>query len=294
MTDILKVSNLVKRYEGFALKGVNLCVSAGCVVGFVGSNGAGKTTTIKSILGLVVPNDGTIELFGEPVSAQGASLARAKARMGVVFDTCPFPSESRMRDVRALGRMAFPTWDNAVFDAYLSQFGIDEKKQVKSLSRGMGMKLQLAFALAHAPELLVLDEVTAGLDPLAREEVLDILRAFMENERHGILMSSHITSDLEKIADYVVCIDAGHEVFSCTIDEICDVAGIARCRAAEAEALMTSGLFGPGSLRVMRNDYFTDVLVPDRAALRRAFPDVACERVSLESYMLFMLKGEPR
>lgn len=178
-----------------------------------------------------------------------------------------------------------------MFDAYVRRFDIDKKKPIKSLSRGMGMKLQLAFALAHAPELLVLDEVTAGLDPLAREEVLDILREFVTDERHGILMSSHITSDLEKIADYVVCIDGGREVFSCSIDVICDMAGVARCRAAEAEELATCGLFAPGALRVIRNGYSTDALVSDRAALRKRFPDIACERATVEDYMLFMLKG---
>lgn len=223
-----------------------------------------------------------------------AALARAKARMGVVFDTCPFPNESRVSDVECVGRYAFPTWDRGVFAHYASRFDLDAKRKVKDLSRGMGMKLQLAFALAHAPELLILDEVTAGLDPMARDETLDILREFMRDERHGILISSHITSDLEKIADYVVCIDEGREAFSCTVDDICDQAGVVRCGSEQAERIVDGGVFPADSLRVMRSAYSCEVLVPDRAILARRFPQVACERVDIESYMRLMLKGEPR
>ena len=241
-----------------------------------------------------MPDAGTIELFGERTDSGEAAIARAKERIGVVFDTCPFLSESRVSDVASIGRFAWKTWDRLSFETYLRTFGLDPKKRVKDLSRGMGMKLQLAFALAHKPDLLILDEATAGLDPMARDEVLDILRAYMADGAHGILMSSHITTDLEKIADQVVCIDGGRTVFSCSTDEICDIAGIARCRSADVEAIAGAGLFEPGSLRVMRDAYSISVLVPDRAVLRRRFPEVACERASIEEYMAFMLKGESR
>lgn len=294
MTELLKVEGLVKSYGEFTLDHLDLTVPEGCVTGFVGSNGAGKTTAIKSILGVVLPDAGTIELFGERTDSGEAAIARAKERIGVVFDTCPFLSESRVSDVASIGRFAWKTWDRLSFETYLRTFGLDPKKRVKDLSRGMGMKLQLAFALAHKPDLLILDEATAGLDPMARDEVLDILRAYMADGAHGILMSSHITTDLEKIADQVVCIDGGRTVFSCSTDEICDIAGIARCRSADVEAIAGAGLFEPGSLRVMRDAYSISVLVPDRAVLRRRFPEVACERASIEEYMAFMLKGESR
>ncbi|WP_165053970.1 MULTISPECIES: ABC transporter ATP-binding protein [unclassified Adlercreutzia] len=231
---------------------------------------------------------------GPAPQVHDAALVRAKARIGVVFDTCPFPSELCVSDVERVGRFAFPTWERGVFERYARQFDLDAKKRVKELSRGMGMKLQLAFALAHAPELLILDEVTAGLDPMARDEVLDILRAFMADERRGILMSSHITSDLEKIADYAVCIDKGRVMFDCAVDAICDIAGVARCGAEQARAIVESGTFAPGSLRVMAGAYAHEVLVPDRALLSRRFPKVACERVGIEDYMRLMLKGEAR
>lgn len=301
MTDLIKVSGLCKRYEGFSLKNVSLSVTAGCVTGFIGSNGAGKTTTIKSILGLTRPDGGSITLFGEPVCGNGAhgdaadaTLARAKAHVGVVFDTCPFPGELHASEVECMGRYVFPAWSRASFEESMRRFGIDLKKQVKDLSRGMGMKLQLAFALAHDPQLLVLDEVTAGLDPMARDEVLDILRDFMRSENHGILMSSHITSDLEKIADYVVCIDAGREVFSCTTEHITDVVGVAHVAAHQVDEIVESGVFAPGSLRVCVGGYSCEVLVPDRALLRSRFPQVACDRASIDDYMRLMLKGDIR
>lgn len=293
MSEILKVTDLFKSYDHFTLDHINLQVPAGCVTGFIGSNGAGKTTTIKSILGLIKPERGSIELFEEslPLGNLPASL---KQRIGVVFDTIAFPSDCRMSDIAKLGQAAYEQWDKHYFSSLLSTFELDERHEIKSLSRGMGMKLQLAFALAHHPNLLILDEATAGLDPLARDEVLDMLREFMNDENHGILLSSHITSDLEKIADYVVCVDDGKHIFTKAIDEICDLSGIAHCRAAEAEEILTRGMFEPKSVRIIRSSYSTDILVPDRMKLTRAFPSVACDRANLEDYMRFMLKGEVR
>ena len=140
----------------------------------------------------------------------------------------------------------------------------------------------------------MLDEVTAGLDPMARDEVLDLLRDFMSDETRGILMSSHITSDLEKIADYVVCIDAGHEVFSCATEEIVDLAGLVRCALRQVDEIAASGVFEQGSLRVLAGGYSCELLVPDRARLRQSFPQVVCERASMDDYMRLMLKGDVR
>ena len=292
MDYLIRVEDLEKRYGDFALQDVSLAVEPGSVVGFVGSNGAGKTTTLKAILGLIVPDGGVIELLGEPVAGPGARaraqvLDAVKARIGVVFDTCAFPATCRVADVGAIGRAAYPTWSRRRFEELCEAFGLAPKKTVKELSRGMGMKLTLAFALAHDPELLVLDEATAGLDPLARDEVLDILRDFMASGDRGILMSTHI-------ADEVVCIDAGHPVFSLPKDVICDEAGVARCRAGELEEVLGSGALAPGAARVLRHDYGVDVLVPDRFAFARAFPQVPVDKASIEDYMTLMLKGEAR
>lgn len=296
MSDILKVSGLVKYYDQFTLDHINISVPKDGVVGFIGSNGAGKTTTIKAILGLISYDAGSIELFGDTLTetARNGLPAQTKQRIGVVFDTLPFPADCQLTDIAAIGKASYTNWDVSYFNHLIHTFELKRTKQIKSLSRGMGMKLQLAFALAHHPELLILDEATAGLDPLARDEVLDMLRNFMDEESHGILISSHITSDLEKIADYVICVDEGKQVFTKPIDEICDLAGIAHCRSAEVEELLQKELFEPQSLRIIRSTYSTDILVPDRVKLAQAMPSIACDRTNLEDYMRFMLKGEIR
>lgn len=294
MSDLLRIQNLEKHYDGFDLEGVSLAVPAGSVVGFIGSNGAGKTTTIKAILGLIRPDGGTISLFGEEVTgAPEKRLAELKQRIGVVFDTCSFPEELTVSTVGKLMAQCYKGWNPGAFRTLVQQLGLPADKTVKDLSRGMGMKLSLACALAHDPDLLILDEATAGLDPMAREEALDTLRLFM-GEHRGILMSSHITSDLEKIADYIVCIDEGRIVFAVEKDVITDVAGVAQCRAAEFDAIVDSGLLPRGTMHYERSTYGTAVLVPDRQAFAARFPQVALERADIDSYMSLMLKGEVR
>lgn len=290
MNDLLTITNLEKRYDGFALSDVSLTVPRGSVVGFVGSNGAGKTTTIKAALGLIRPDGGTVEL------ADGASPrdARAKQRIGVVFDACALPEEITVETAGAIMASVYTQWDHAAFERCLRTFGLPARKRISELSRGMGMKLSLSCALSHDAELLVLDEATAGLDPIARDEALDALRAFMADERHGILMSSHITSDLEKIADYIVCIEAGRIAFATEKDAITDLAGIAQCRAAEFDLVAESGFFAPGEMRFARHPYGTSVLVPDRFAFAERFGSIALDRADIDSYMGLMLKGEVR
>ncbi len=235
-----------------------------------------------------------MRLFGQAIEPGSAALDALKARIGIVFDTCAFPSTARVKEVGAIGRAAYATWDEVRWNELLAAFKLTPKKKVSELSRGMGMKLTLAFALAHHPQLLVLDEATAGLDPLARDEVLDILRDFVAEGDRGILMSTHITSDLEKIADEIVCVDNGAIVFSAPKDAITDEAGVARCRAAEVEALLAGGVVTPGAARVLRHDYGVDVLVPDRFAVARAFPDLVVDKATIEDYMTLTLKGESR
>ena len=293
MSDLLNIRNLEKHYDGFDLAGVSLSVPAGSVVGFIGSNGAGKTTTIKSILGLINPDGGQIALFGEEtLGTPPKRLAQLKQRIGVVFDTCSFPEELTIEAVGKLMAASYRAWDDAAFHARVKESELPLDKTVKDLSRGMSMKLSLACALSHGADLLILDEATAGLDPLARDEALETLRGFMSDDYHGILMSSHITSDLEKIADYIVCIDEGRIVFSIEKDAIVGQAGVAQCRAAEFAAIADSGLFAPGRLRYLRSTYGTSVLVPDRFAFAESFPQVVVEHADIDSYMSLMLKGE--
>lgn len=296
MTNLLNIANLSKRYEGFDLQDVNLRVPAGSVVGLIGSNGAGKTTTIKAALGLMQPDDGTVDMLGERIfpHAEKERIAQLKQQIGIVFDTCSLPEELTVEDAGKLMARVYGNWDQRAFAELLSTFETPKDKAIKDLSRGMGMKLSIACALAHHPRLLILDEATAGLDPLARDQALDVLRAFMEDEQHGILMSTHITSDLEKIADYLVCIDNGRIVFATEKDAACNQAGVAHCRTSEFEAIAASGLFPEGGLRFQRNPYGIDVLVPDRFAFAKQFDRVALERTDIDTYLTLTLKGETR
>ena len=296
---LIQASGLTKHYSGFSLAGVNVTVEAGQVVGFVGKNGAGKSTTIKALLGLISLDGGQASVLGySPRDLANSSSAKMKEQVGVVFDTISLPGHLKIEEVGRLMARAYSTWDAAGFQQRLIAAELDPKKAVKDLSRGMGMKLSLACALSHNPRLLILDEATAGLDPMARDEVLDILRDFVAvedaqgNPVNGILMSSHITSDLDKIADTVLCIDAGRPVFNIAKDEVCDLMGVARCRAAELEQIARSGVIAPGVMRIMRQDYGIDLLVPDRFAFTESFPSIPCDRMGIDEYMALMIKGE--
>lgn len=295
MNELVKIEGLTKSYDGFTLDEITLKVDAGEVVGLVGANGAGKTTLIKALLGLIDPDKGTASIFGCTLNGKDAHIDAVKRRIGVVLDTCAFLTTLRICDVASLGRASYPNWNAVQFTDLCKRFGLESKRQVKDLSRGMGMKLTLAFALSHNPELLILDEATAGLDPISREEILDILRSFMEEEGHAILMASHITTDLEKIADEVVCIDSGRTLFDLSKEAICDEAGIVRCRTAELEKVVASDIVsdsGAKGFKIMKRGLGIDMLVPDRFAFAAAFPDMVCERISIEDYMTLVLKGE--
>lgn len=297
MTDLINARGITKHYDGTAvLSEVSLNVPSGCVTGFIGVNGAGKTTTIRALMGLMELDAGEVIVFGEPFGpgVDDACARRLKERIGVVFDTCPFIGDLPVKTAGTLMKASFSAWKQGRFEDLLDRFELDPKKKIKDLSRGMGMKLQLACALAHDPDLLILDEATAGLDPMARDEILDLLRDFMSDENRGILISSHITTDLEKIADRIVCIDQGRIAFDVEKDEITDLAGVARCRAAEFEDVRTSGLVESGELKWMRQPMNIDVLVPDRFAFAKRFPNIACDRATIDDYMQLTLKGETR
>lgn len=292
---LIEARGLTKHYDGFSLEGVDLAVNEGEVVGFVGQNGAGKSTTINALLGLIRVDGGEGSVLGTPSDElTRASGAATKERVGVVFDTVSLPGHLRVADVGRIYASAFASWDAHRFSQLTRDLGLDPKKAVKDLSRGMGMKLSLACALAHDPQVLILDEATAGLDPMARNEALERLRDFVAQPGHAILMSSHITSDLERIADRVVCIDAGRIVFDLEKDAITDSAGVARCRVADLERIASSGMVPDSELRYLRHDYGIDVLVPDRFAFAEMFPDIPCDHMTIDDYMSLTLKGGVR
>ena len=290
MSNLLEIRDANRQVsDSFSLRNANLSIGSGEIVGLVGANGAGKTTLIRAALGLLKLDSGYAALFGEPLTAEipDPDARRLRSRVGVVFDTCPYPCELTVSQVEACIEPAFPTWDNTCFEALVDRFGLEPKKKVKSLSRGMGMKLQLACALSHNADLLILDEATAGLDPLARDELLDELRDYASTGNRGVLLSSHITSDLERIADRVVGIDAGSIIFDMPREKITDVVGIAHCTADQAQRILAC----VDGARIAKREFSCDVLVPNRFEFSEAFPEVPCDRASIDDYLHFILKG---
>ena len=290
MQNLLELKGASRRVsDRFSLRDVNLTVEPGQIVGFVGANGAGKTTTIRAALGLIKLDAGEVRLLGQKCSA-GASneLQRsARSRIGLVLDTCPFPSTLKVAEVERAVGSAYPTWSHETFRGLIDRFDLEPKAKVKDLSRGMGMKLQLACALSHKAELLILDEATAGLDPMAREELLDELLSFVADGQRGVLFSSHITSDLERAADRVVCIDNGAIVFDLPREDITDLAGIAHCTQAQAAELLAC----VDGARAAHHTYSVDVLVPNRHEVLETFPEIPCDRATIDDYLRLTLKG---
>ena len=290
MQNLLELKSISRRVsDRFSLRGVTLAVEPGQIVGFVGANGAGKTTTIRATLGLIKLDAGEVRLFGQRcgTDAPDESQRHLRSRIGLVLDTCPFPSTLKVGQIEALVGPAYPTWDRETFAGFINRFGLDPKTKVKDLSRGMGMKLQLACALSHHAKLLVLDEATAGLDPMAREELLDELLAFVADGQRSVLLSSHITSDLDRAADRVICIDNGSIVFDLPREDITDRAGIAHCTQTQAAELMAC----VEGTRAARHAYSVDVLVPNHREVLEAFPEIPCDRATIDDYLRFILKG---
>lgn len=290
MHNLLEIKGASRRVsDRFSLRDVTLTVEPGQIVGFVGANGAGKTTTIRAALGLVKLDAGEVHLFGQRCGADAPDETQRhlRSRVGLVLDTCPFPSTLKVGQIESLVGPAYPTWDRETFAGFINRFGLDPKTKVKDLSRGMGMKLQLACALSHNAKLLVLDEATAGLDPMAREELLDELLAFVADGQHSVLLSSHITSDLDRTADRVICIDNGSIIFNLPREDITDRAGIAHCTQAQATELMAC----VEGARATRHAYSVDVLVPNRRETLEAFPEIPCDRTTIDDYLRLMLKG---
>lgn len=290
MQNLLELKGISRRVsDRFSLRDVTLAVEPGQIVGFVGANGAGKTTTIRAALGLIKLDAGEVHLFGQRCGADAPdeSQRHLRSRVGLVLDTCPFPSMLKVGQIESLVGPAYPTWDRETFAGFINRFGLDPKTKVKDLSRGMGMKLQLACALSHKAKLLVLDEATAGLDPMAREELLDELPAFVADGQHSVLLSSHITSDLDRTADRVICIDNGSIIFDLPREDITDRAGIAHCTQSQAAELMACV---EGACAV-HHAYSVDVLVPNRCETLEAFPEIPCDRATIDDYLRLTLKG---
>ena len=275
----LELRGVCKKYDGFALRDVGFTLPRGTVMGLIGENGAGKTTTIKAVLDLIRPDSGEITVLGE----QSTSNPAVRERIGVVLDDGGFPSTMNAVQVDTLLGRAYRKWDTAQFFRYIERFGIDKEKAIKDYSKGMKTKLVIAAALSHHAELLLLDESTSGLDPVVRDEVLDLLYDFMQDDTHAILLSSHITSDLDKIADEITFIHKGEVLLSEPRDELLDTCGVLHCTAEQLEALE------PSVVRAKRVGAFGCEALVRRGGVPENWP---VEPVSIEQMMLFLTRGE--
>ncbi len=282
----IKIDHLTKDYGSFVLQDVSLAVPGGTIMGLIGENGAGKSTTIKCILNLIHRDAGTITLLDKDNIAEEAAV---KEDIGLVLDESLFHDSLRPRDVGKIMGKLYQNWDGRLFDSYLEKFSLSKDKLVKELSKGMKMKLSIAAALSHHPRLLILDEATSGLDPVVRDELLDEFLAFIQDEDHAILISSHITSDLEKVADYVTYLHKGRVAVQGAKDELLASYGRLACTRTDLAKVDRAFLAG-----VRENQFGCEALVKDRRAFRAAYPDLPVDPVSLEDIMVFTVKGEQK
>lgn len=278
MDNCIEVKNISRTYPQFSLKNVSFSVPCGSVVGFIGENGAGKSTTIKAILGLLKKGEGSVTVLGE--NADELSPA-TKEKIGVVFDGLSFPENLTVRQLDKVMRGIYKTWSSERYFGYMSRFGLPLDKRFKSFSRGMVMRLSIAAALSHDTQLLVLDEPTSGLDPVMRSEILDIFLDFMQDETHSILMSTHITSDLEHIADYICFIHKGEIVFTEERNEMLERHRVLKCTDAQLAAVDKADIIG-----VRRGRFQNEVLTCNA----QKYPDIPADAPTIEEIMVFYVK----
>ncbi|HJK58940.1 MAG TPA: ABC transporter ATP-binding protein [Methanocorpusculum sp.] len=280
----INVTGLCKSYQDFALDNVSFAVPKGSIMGFIGENGAGKSTTIKAMLNLIHRDAGNVEILGMDLDGHEKEI---KERIGVVFDECCFHDNLTPADISKILGNIYQNWDGKLYQKYLVQFGLDEKKKIKEFSRGMKMKLGIAAALAHRPDVLILDEATSGLDPIVREEILDIFLDFIQDENHAILISSHITSDLDKIADYLTFIHHGRIILSSGRDDLMDSMGIVKCGAEDLEKIEQDQI-----IRYRKNQFGCEVLIRNKRSFAVGHPEMVIDPVTTEAIMLFYSRGE--
>lgn len=277
--NVIEVKNVTKDYGDFKIDNISFAVPEGSVCGFIGQNGAGKTTTIKAILDVINVDAGEIFVFGQDVKIDSARL---REDIGVVFDEMGFHEFMTGKDINIMMKNIYKNWDENVFFEYLKKFSLPSKKPCGDFSRGMRMKLQIAVALSHNAKLLIMDEPTSGLDPIVRNEMLQIFREYVIEEDHTILLSSHITGDLEKLADEVVFINGGRIVLAGNKDEILEKHGLLKCKKDELRDINDELI-----VHTEVETFGVTVLVNDKNACAKLYPQMVIEQASLEDIMLF-------
>ncbi len=284
MENILSVKGLSKKYDNFELNNINIELPKGMIMGLIGENGAGKSTTIKAILNLIHTEEGKIEIFGLDNKKEERKI---KEDLGVVLDDSFLSEYLNATDIHKIMKNMYKNWDEKLYFSYLENFKLPKNKRLKEYSSGMKMKLKIMVALSHHPKLLILDEPTSGLDPIARNEILDLLQEFIQDENHGILVSSHITSDLEHIADYITFIHNGEKIFSKTRDELLENYAMVKCSEEEFKKIDKKDF-----VKYKKNRYEYEVLVENRYQFKQKYQGLIMDKSSLEDIMLIYSKGE--
>lgn len=288
MDYILKLDNVTKSYakSDFVLDSVSFALPHGSIMGFVGENGAGKTTTIGCILNTLFKDSGSIKLFGKEMIDTDVKL---REDIGVVYDGNNFPDYLTAHQLADIMRGIYKNWDDTLFQTYLSTFRLGTKQKIKTYSKGMTMKLAIAAALSHHPKLLILDEATSGLDPIMRDEMLDVFLDFVGQDDHSILLSSHITSDLEKVADYITFIHNGKIILTATKDDLVYQYAIMRCKESQFSEIDKSDI-----IAFRKRDYQIDVLVANEKEAKRKYKNVVIDHTTVDEIMLLLVKGEQK
>ena len=284
MDNVLEIKNLCKKYDHFELKNISFTLPKGMIMGFIGENGAGKTTTIKAILDIIKSYSGEIKIFGLDNRKNDKEI---KEDIGVVLDDMFFPEILTPNDINKTMQGIYKNWDTKMFKDYLQEFSLLPNKQIKTFSKGMRKKLEIAAALSHHPKLLILDEPTSGLDPVARIEVIQIFQNILEKEECSILLSSHITTDLERIADYITFINNGEIVLSKTTDELLNKYGIVKCTEKEFKDIDKKDY-----LKYKKSKYEYEVLITNKNEFKTKYNISIIDKITLDDLMVLMIKGE--
>jgi len=285
MKNILEISGLRKEYKNFTLNDISFNLPRGYIMGLIGPNGAGKTTIIKLIMNLIRKNNGQITIFGKDHIRDEVDI---KSRIGFVYDNHPFYEDVSLKNIARAISYCYKSWDNEIFTNLLQKFSLPADKKFGKLSRGMKMKFSLALAFSHHADLIIMDEPTSGLDPVFRRELLDLLADIIQDEQKSVLFSTHITSDLEKIADYITFIHQGNIVFSCEKDELTEnwavVKGGTELLSEEHRPLLTA---------IRKTEFGIHALTQNKQMLQKtSLKDIVIERASLEDIMFYLTKNE--
>ena len=286
MENILELQQISKTYakSNFTLDKVSFSLPYGSILGFVGENGSGKTTTIGCILNTIMKDSGTVKLFGKEMLDTDTDM---REKIGVVYDGDNFPAHWTAKQLSKVMEEFYSQWDNSLFQKYMKDFNLPVNQKIKHYSRGMTMKLAIAVALSHHPQLLILDEATSGLDPIVRDEMLDVFLEFIQEEDHSILISSHITSDLEKIADYITFIHNGKLIMTASKNDLVYNYAVMRCKESQFLALDPDDI-----IAYRKRDFQIDVLIPNAKEAERKYKNAVIDHVSVDEILLLLVKGE--